>query len=108
MRELAHAPPPRPEVDGQHTAVRLLPGMPEPEKGEVLLRGVGTLRYFSILSEDSACQVSICAVAPGSATTTRPAGGRRRRAGRVNLKFGERIGNSSTSQFNTNIRCFIL
>ena len=33
------------------------------EKGEVLLRGVGTLRYVSILSEDSACQVPICAVA---------------------------------------------
>ena len=26
------------------------------EKGEVLLRGVGTLRYLLILSENSACQ----------------------------------------------------
>ena len=33
------------------------------EKGEVLLRGVGTLRYLLILSENSACQVPICAVA---------------------------------------------
>ena len=33
------------------------------EKGEVLLRGVGTLGYLLILSEDSACQVPICAVA---------------------------------------------
>ena len=33
------------------------------EKGEVLLRGVGTLRYSLILSESSACQVPICAVA---------------------------------------------
>ena len=33
------------------------------EKGEVLLRGVGTLRHYSILSEHSACQVPICAVA---------------------------------------------
>ena len=33
------------------------------EKGEVLLRGVGTLRYVLILSENSACQVPICAVA---------------------------------------------
>ena len=38
-------------------------GAIESEKGEVLLRGVGTLRYFSILSENSACQVPICAVA---------------------------------------------
>ena len=33
------------------------------EKGEVLLRGVGTLRYLLILGENSACQVPICAVA---------------------------------------------
>ena len=33
------------------------------EKGEVLLRGVGTLCSFLILSENSACQVPICAVA---------------------------------------------
>ena len=33
------------------------------EKGEVILRRVGTLRYVSILSENSACQVPICAVA---------------------------------------------
>ena len=39
------------------------------EKGEVLLRGgsvlrgVGTLRYLLILSENSACQVPFCAVA---------------------------------------------
>ena len=33
------------------------------EKREVLLRGVGTLRYCLILSEISACQVPICAVA---------------------------------------------
>ena len=33
------------------------------EKWEVLLRGVGTLRYVLILGEDSACQVPICAVA---------------------------------------------
>ena len=33
------------------------------ENGEVLLRGVGTLRYVLILSENSACQVPICAVA---------------------------------------------
>ena len=33
------------------------------EKGEVILRGVGTLRYLLILSENSACQVPICAVA---------------------------------------------
>ena len=32
-------------------------------KGEVLLRGVGTLRHLLILSENSACQVPICAVA---------------------------------------------
>ena len=32
-------------------------------RGEVLLRGVGTLRYLSILGENSACQVPICAVA---------------------------------------------
>ena len=31
------------------------------EKGEVLLRGVGTLRYLLILSENSACQAPICA-----------------------------------------------
>ena len=30
------------------------------EKGEVLLRGVGTLRYLLILGENSACQVPIC------------------------------------------------
>ena len=33
------------------------------EKGEVLLRGVGTLRHLLILTENSACQVPICAVA---------------------------------------------
>ena len=33
------------------------------EKEEVLLRGVGTLRYMFILSENSACQVPIRAVA---------------------------------------------
>ena len=33
------------------------------EKGEVLLRGVGTLRYLLILSKNSPCQVPICAVA---------------------------------------------
>ena len=33
-------------------------------RGEVLLRGVGTLRYFLILSENSACQVPICALLP--------------------------------------------
>ena len=33
------------------------------EKGEVHLRGVDTLRYGLILSESSACQVTICAVA---------------------------------------------
>ena len=31
--------------------------------GKVLLRGVGTLRYCLILSENPACQVPICAVA---------------------------------------------
>ena len=36
---------------------------PGSEKGEVLLRGVGTLRYVLILSDNSACQVPICAVA---------------------------------------------
>ena len=39
------------------------PNEPEPEKGEVLLRGICTLRYLLILSENSACQVPICAVA---------------------------------------------
>ena len=33
--------------------------------GEVLLRGVGTVRYLLILSENSACQVPTCAVAAG-------------------------------------------
>ena len=33
------------------------------EKGEVLLRGVGTLRYVLIFTENYACRVSICAVA---------------------------------------------
>ena len=33
------------------------------EKGEVLLRGVGTLHFVSNLGENSACQVPICAVA---------------------------------------------
>ena len=33
------------------------------EKGEVLLRGVGTLRYLLILGDISACRVPICAVA---------------------------------------------
>ena len=33
------------------------------EKGEVLRRGVGTLRCALMLSENSACQVPICAVA---------------------------------------------
>ena len=33
------------------------------EKGEVLLRGVGALRYVVILCENSACEVRICAVA---------------------------------------------
>ena len=33
------------------------------QKEEVLLRGVGTLRYFLILGENSACQVPTCAVA---------------------------------------------
>ena len=33
------------------------------EKGEVLPRGVGTLRCLFILSENSACQVPSCAVA---------------------------------------------
>ena len=33
------------------------------EKGEVLLRGIGTLRYLLILRVNSACQVPICAVA---------------------------------------------
>ena len=33
------------------------------EKGEVLLRGVGTLRYVLILGENSACRVPTCAVA---------------------------------------------
>ena len=33
------------------------------EKGEVLLRGVGTLWYLLILRENSACQVPICVVA---------------------------------------------
>ena len=37
--------------------------LPVSENGEALLRGVGTLRYLSILREDSACQVPICAVA---------------------------------------------
>ena len=32
-------------------------------KGEVLLTGVGSLRHFLILSENSACQVPICTVA---------------------------------------------
>ena len=32
------------------------------ETGEVLLRGVGTVRYSLILGDDSACQVPICAV----------------------------------------------
>ena len=31
--------------------------MLESEKGEVLLRGVGTLRYVLILGENSACPV---------------------------------------------------
>ena len=33
------------------------------EKGEVLLRGVGTPQYFSILGKNSACHVPICAAA---------------------------------------------
>ena len=33
------------------------------EKGKVLLRGIGTPRFFFVLSENSACQVPICAVA---------------------------------------------
>ena len=33
------------------------------EKGEVLPRGVGTLWYFWILGENSACRVPICAAA---------------------------------------------
>ena len=33
------------------------------ENGEVLLRGVGTLRDLLILSEINACEVPICAVA---------------------------------------------
>ena len=33
------------------------------EKGEVLLRGASTLRYFAILGENSARQVPICAAA---------------------------------------------
>ena len=33
------------------------------ERGEVLPRGVGTLRHFLILSDNSACQGPICAVA---------------------------------------------
>ena len=33
------------------------------KKGEVLLRGVGTLRYLLVPSENSACQMPICAVA---------------------------------------------
>ena len=33
------------------------------ENGEVLLRGVGTLRYLLILSENSAYQRPVCAVA---------------------------------------------
>ena len=33
------------------------------ERGEVLLRGVGTLRECLILGENSACRVPICAVA---------------------------------------------
>ena len=37
--------------------------LPLSEKGEVLLRGVGTLRYVLILSENSARQAPICAVA---------------------------------------------
>ena len=37
--------------------------MPVSEKEEALLSGVGTLRYLLILSESSACQVPICAVA---------------------------------------------
>ena len=37
--------------------------LPLSEKGEVLLRGVGTLRYLLVLSNNSACQVPICAVA---------------------------------------------
>ena len=40
-----------------------IPSVDQSEKGEVLLRGVGTLRYALILSENSACQVPICAVA---------------------------------------------
>ena len=45
---------------------RPAPSAPPPrlsEKGEVLLRGVGTLRLLLILGENSACQVPICAVA---------------------------------------------
>ena len=43
----------------------LLKGLaiPRSETGEVLLMAVGTLGYFLILSENSACQVPICAVA---------------------------------------------
>ena len=33
------------------------------EKGEVLLRWVGTVQYVLVLSENSACQVPICALA---------------------------------------------
>ena len=45
------------------------------EKGEVLLGGIGTLRYLFTLSENSACQVPICAVAAwGSCRATFRAG----------------------------------
>ena len=49
-------PAPRAEVPG---AGRRRPRSQRgpPEKGEVLLRGVGTLRYLFILSDNSACQV---------------------------------------------------
>ena len=46
-----------------HAATRFMMSRNISEKGEMLLRGVGTLRYLLILSDNSACQVPICAVA---------------------------------------------
>ena len=50
-----------PESEARKSQVREWPALSE--KGEVLLRRVGTLRYVLILSENSACQVPIYAVA---------------------------------------------
>ena len=47
---------------GRQSVARTSVACSDSEKGEVLLRGVGTLRHI-LLSEISACRVPICAVA---------------------------------------------